>query len=264
MTTTKKKSKEKKEWPYSCVAYANDQFDVYWSSSSQCAMPFFVIDSKCLFCFFFFLFLHTIPWVGIHFYAERILRDAILISMHITSRPVRPQATDQTAKSSKKKMVSRRCIVYTKWVTAFVAIAISIAEWPNGAPCWRYGALGNPFARLENGPKMTIKMNKQKQTEKNNKNNNENERKKKKKRERQRGNDEMMNKNRIRRNFIYYIPCVWISHQRVRRFPLTTIQSQTKKKRKKRKREWEREKQRKVREEWVEGKRNATTTRRVE
>lgn len=30
----------------------------------------------------------------------------------------------------------------------------------------------------------------------------------KKKRERQRGNDEMMNKNRIRRNFIYYMVCV--------------------------------------------------------
>lgn len=31
----------------------------------------------------------------------------------------------------------------------------------------------------------------------------------KKKRERQRGNDEMMNKNRIRRNFIYYMVCVY-------------------------------------------------------
>lgn len=33
----------------------------------------------------------------------------------------------------------------------------------------------------------------------------------KKKRERQRGNDEMMNKNRIRRNFIYYIVCMNIT-----------------------------------------------------
>lgn len=63
---------------------------------------------------------------------------------------------------------------------------------------------------VENGPKMTIKMNKQKQKERKKRNKN-NKMKTKKKRERQRGNDEMMNKNRIRRNFIYYIVCMNIT-----------------------------------------------------
>lgn len=64
-------------WPYSCVAYAIDHFDVYWSPSSQCDAIFRYRFGLPI--FFFFLLSH--------FYADCILRDAILItiSMHTTS-----------------------------------------------------------------------------------------------------------------------------------------------------------------------------------
>lgn len=164
-TTTKRT--EKKMWPYSCVAYAIDQFNVYWSPSSQCDAIFRYRFEHFSF-FLFFAYMH------IQFYADWILRDAILISMHITCLPGR----DREKKLSEIKWfpidVHRGHARVEWWHFCNCKICfVPNAEYHRCVRCWETPSL------VENGPKMTIKMNKQKQKrEKITNNNNENEKEK--------------------------------------------------------------------------------------